>query len=250
MSGHCHDEHSHSHSHSHDGGHDHSDDLTPALQNHIYQQIEFDSIMTLNETVPNSGALIVKKPWSDRLNPDPELVSDTDAELLMYIPFTGQIKLHSLLLRSSDHPSAPSTVHLFLNRDDLDFNAVRDVAPTQTLQLSRTNETQDVPLKRALWNTTRSLTLFFEGNFAASQQDQDGDGDGDGEEGEDDGEKTRLSYLGFKGEFMPLNREPVNVLYEAAPNPADHKIRGTGIGRGVGSGVGGGGAGGANAEGM
>ena len=33
---------------------------------------------------------------------------------------------------------------------------------------------------------------------------------------------TRISYLGFKGDFMRLIREPVNVLYEAAANPADH----------------------------
>lgn len=133
---------------------------------------------------------------------------------------------------------------------------MRDVTPTQTLHLSRTNDVQDVPLKRALWNTTRCLTVFFEGNFAtaaaaaAAAEHGVGDGDGDEDEEEEEEEKTRLSYLGFKGEFMPLSREPVNVLYEAAPNPADHKVRGTGLGRGVGSGVGGGLEDGAAGEGL
>ncbi|KAI9882385.1 MAG: ubiquitin-binding protein cue5, partial [Watsoniomyces obsoletus] len=43
-----------------------------------------------------------------------------------------------------------------------------------------------------------------------------------GEEEGDNEEVTRFSFLGFKGQWMPLNREPVNVLYEAAANPGDH----------------------------
>ena len=60
----------------------------------------------------------------------------------------------------------------------------------------------------------QSITLFFEDNF--------GDGDED---------VTRLSYLGFKGEWMPLGRAPTQILYEAAANPNDHAIKGTGIDR-------------------
>jgi hypothetical protein len=40
---------------------------------------------------------------------------------------------------------------------------------------------------------------------------------------------SRISYLAFKGEFMRLNREPIEVLYERAANPKDHApIVGTG----------------------
>ena len=52
---------------------------------------------------------------------------------------------------------------------------------------------------------TTSITLFFEDNWS------------DGEE-----DVTRIGYLGFKGQFTPLNREPVSFLYEAAANPRDH----------------------------
>lgn len=86
MNNHCHDE-SHSHDHNHGaGGHDHSDDLTPALQSLLYQQIDFDSITTLNESSPHSGKAIVKKTWAERNDTSPELVSDADEQLLMYIP--------------------------------------------------------------------------------------------------------------------------------------------------------------------
>lgn len=35
---------------------------------------------------------------------------------------------------------------------------------------------------------------------------------------------TRVFWIGFKGEFMPLSREPVEVLYEKAANPRDHVL--------------------------
>lgn len=87
MSSHCHDEHDH-HGHAHgEGGHDHSDDITPALQHSLYQHIEFDKITTLNESESGSGKAIVKKTWDERLQDVPELESDSDEQLLMHIPY-------------------------------------------------------------------------------------------------------------------------------------------------------------------
>ncbi len=87
MSGHCHDEHNHS-GHGQDHvGHDHSDDITPALQYSLYQHINFDDITSLNEAEVDSGKAIVKKAWSERLEDHPELESDADEQLLMHIPY-------------------------------------------------------------------------------------------------------------------------------------------------------------------
>ena len=75
---------------------------------------------------------------------------------------------------------------------------------------------QEIAVKRALFNATQQLTLFFVDNF-----------------GEGDEVATQIGYIGFKGEYMKLNKEPVNFLYEAAANPSDHKaIVGTQIGMG------------------
>ncbi|KEQ90717.1 hypothetical protein AUEXF2481DRAFT_59198, partial [Aureobasidium subglaciale EXF-2481] len=216
---HCHDEHEghgHAHGHSH-GAHDHSDDITPALQNSLYQQIDFDAINTLNELSSGSGSKICKKTWDERLSTTPELCSDADEQLLMHIPFTAQIRLHSIIIRTSTSPSAPLTLHLFPNRDDLDFSLAAEITPTQTLSLSQTNQIQEIPIKRALFNTVRSLDLFFEDNWSRGEEDT-----------------TRITYLGFKGEWMALNREPINFVYEAAANPSDHKIV-EGVRGGVGS---------------
>lgn len=84
---HCHNEHGdHGHDHSEGAAHDHSDDITPALQNHIYEQIDFSALNTLNESESRAGMKICQKTWDERLTNEPELVSDADEQLLMHIP--------------------------------------------------------------------------------------------------------------------------------------------------------------------
>ncbi|KAK8134706.1 Galactose-binding protein [Apiospora sp. TS-2023a] len=219
MSHQCHDEHDHS-GHGHDE-HDHSDDITPALQHSLYQHIDFDGVQTLNEETTGSGKAVLKKTWAERLDLEPEVASDADEQLIVQVPFTGQVKLHSILLRTSPSDSAPRTLKLFINRDDVDFDAVADLPPTQVLELSQTGDVQELPVKRALFSKVTRLTLFIEDNF--------GDGDED---------VTRFSYLGFKGEWMALGRAPAQILYEAAPNPNDHALKGTSS-NAMGSGIGG-----------
>lgn len=111
------------------------------------------------------------------------------------------------MIRTADSPSAPRRLKLFRNREDVDFTVANDLKPTQVIELPRSNEVADIAVNRALWNMTTSIDLFFEDNHS------------DGSE-----EVSRVYYLGFKGDFMALNREPVNVLYEAAANPSDHKM--------------------------
>lgn len=120
--------------------------------------------------------------------------------------FIGSIKLHSILLRSDSSPTAPKTLKLYLNRDDLDFGAVSDLPPTQTLELPVTGRVLEIPVKRALFNNCHQLTIFFETNHSG---------------GEDD--VTRMSYLGFRGTWTELKKEAVVTNYETAANPADHK---------------------------
>ncbi|KAL3435284.1 PITH domain-containing protein [Aspergillus tetrazonus] len=208
---HHHHSHNNGHGHCHgDGcdGHDHSNDITPALQSLLYSQIQFDSITTLNEATPQSGAAIVKKTWAERRNDTPELESDADEQLLMYIPFTGQVNVHSILIYTAPTPSAPRTLKLFKNRDDLDFSTASELKPTQTIEVPQQIPGTDVfelPLNRAHWNATTSVTLFFEDNWSGGEE-----------------EVTKVGYIGLKGQFMALNREPVSFLYEAAANPNDH----------------------------
>ncbi|KAM4060624.1 PITH domain-containing protein [Hirsutella rhossiliensis] len=217
---HCHDEHA---GHGHEHEHDHSDDITPALQSSLYEQISFDDITTLNESRRDAGKAVVKKTWAERLDAEPELVSDADEQLLMTVPFTAQVKLHSILLRTSASASAPRTLHLYVNRDDLDFAGAEELEPVQRLELSQTSEVQEVPVKRALFGKVQRLGLFFVDNFGGGAE-----------------EESRVCYVGFRGEWTRLGRAPESILYEAAPQPGDHRVKGASVNQ-MGSGIGGGG---------
>lgn len=110
-----------------------------------------------------------------------------------------------------------------MNQDNLDFSTASELAATQTLEPAQSNELQEIGVKRALFNTVRSLDLFFEDNWSQGDEDE-----------------TTISYIGFKGEWMKLSREPVNFLYEAAANPKDHTLP-AGVGERMGSNIGAGG---------
>lgn len=132
--------------------------------------------------------------------------------------FTGQVKVHSLLIYTAPTPAAPKTLKLFKNRDDLDFATASELKPTQSVEIPQPvpgADVFDLPLNRAYWNATTSITLFLEDNWSNGDEDV-----------------TKVGYVGFKGQFMALNREPVSFLYEAAANPSDHvAIQGvTGVG--------------------
>ena len=118
--------------------------------------------------------------------------------------FAGVLKLHAILVRASASSSCPRTLKVFHNHEDLDFSTCSDVSPTQTLQISQTNEIQEIPVKRTAFGNTYNLSLFVEENY-----------------GDD---VTEVFWLGFKGEFTELNREPFEVLYEKAANPKDHEM--------------------------
>jgi hypothetical protein len=95
--------------------------------------------------------------------------------------FTGQAKLHSILIRTELGDSAPKTLKVFINRDDVDFSSAEDLAPTQEFELSQTSEVQDIAVNRAVFGRVQSLTLFVEDNW-----------------GED---VSRVGYLGFRGSW-------------------------------------------------
>lgn len=60
--------------------------------------------------------------------------------------------------------------------------------------------------KTTSFTNVRSITMYFTSSFG--------------------GEKCKITYIGLKGEFTAINRDPVVTLYEVASNPADHKLKG------------------------
>ncbi|CAA2934865.1 PITH domain-containing At3g04780 [Olea europaea subsp. europaea] len=63
------------------------------------------------------------------------LESDADEQLLIYIPFTQVIKLHSIVIKGPEE-EGPKTVKLFANKEHMGFSNVNDYPPSDTVVLS------------------------------------------------------------------------------------------------------------------
>jgi len=119
-----------------------------------------DSCCILNAA--NAGVLqaVLAKPTAEA--PAEPAKSDCDEQLLITLTLAAPSKLHSLHFSAPDQPTAPKTVKLFLNKDNLSFDDVEDLPATQTLVLHGTSQT--IPLHFVKFQNVSSLVVFIEDN--------------------------------------------------------------------------------------
>lgn len=87
----------------------------------LYTKIDIDKVECLNESSEGSGKKIFKS-WDKRLHFEDYVESDCDAELLINIPFTGNVKLKSIIVLGGNEDSHPARVHLYKNRPSMNFD--------------------------------------------------------------------------------------------------------------------------------
>lgn len=121
--------------------------------------------------------------------------SDTDEQLMLFVPFQSTMKLHSLHVTSApasgeedeEAPMRPKTLRLYTNRSTvLGFDEADDMPSTQTVEIKagdwdKQTATAKVELRFVKFQNISSLVIFV----------VDGDGDG---------EKTRIDRLRLIGE--------------------------------------------------
>lgn len=124
-----------SHGHNCNATCDHSHDDpagdTMGIAYSLYSKINLEGVECLNEAVDGSGKTIFK-PWNERLDNEHVIYSsasmclsfsnsvrcaqyiesDADEELLINIPFTGNVKLKGIIVRGADDDSHPSKMRL------------------------------------------------------------------------------------------------------------------------------------------
>ncbi|KZF24781.1 thioredoxin [Xylona heveae TC161] len=127
--------------------------------------------------------------------------SDTDEQLMLFMPFQSTLKVHSLHLTSlpgepsddseaeDELPMRPKTIRLYTNPSHvLGFEEAEDITPTQSITLSPEDwddktGTAKLELRFVKFQNVSSIVLFI----------VDGDGDGDGE-------RVRLDRVRIIGE--------------------------------------------------
>lgn len=211
--------------HSHD--HEHTDDHD-SLGLSLRPYMDIPRVTCLNEVVAGSGRHILKY-HQDRLSSTPSLQSPPDdPELLLTIPFTEAVTVQSICVQntsSNTQTAAPRILRLFTNREDLDFDMVRDeLPPQQTLELVPADHiimpdvagTIDYPCRPAgRFQNISSLTIFVESNYGETTTTAAAAAAG-----------TEITYVGLKGKGTRAKRMVVEAVYESQGMPKDHKVPG------------------------
>jgi hypothetical protein len=158
---------------------------------------DFGGVRTLFETsMPTTLAMgkgkgaasgsEAKKDWVE---------SDVDEQLMLYIPFTSTLKIHTIQITScapeddddDEAPLRPKTIRLYTNKQhNLGFEEAEDIAAVQQFELKASDwdsntKTAKLELRFVKFQNVSSLVLFV----------VDGDGDG---------EKTRIDRIKIIGE--------------------------------------------------
>mmetsp|Transcript_10257 Transcript_10257/g.22188 ORF Transcript_10257/g.22188 Transcript_10257/m.22188 type:complete len:252 (+) Transcript_10257:144-899(+) len=237
--------------HSHDHEHAEPDDTNASLGASLRPHIDFSGVQCLNESRQNSGRDILKL-YENRLSSAPALLSqedpDEDPELLLIVPFAEAVTMKSLSVMShADAPdrdvtavatAAPRTLRVYANRPNLDFETVRDLAPTATLSLVPPSHqfsdehgagagvgTVDYPLRPAgRFQNVSEIALYFCDNHAMPEGSG---GSNDMDDTDEDRIQTEITYVGFKGKGTNMRRNAVEAVYETQGMKKDHKVPGS-----------------------
>mmetsp|Transcript_46449 Transcript_46449/g.107215 ORF Transcript_46449/g.107215 Transcript_46449/m.107215 type:complete len:206 (-) Transcript_46449:125-742(-) len=168
--------------------------------------IDVENVVGLNEDVPNSARQVFR-PYDSRLD-DARVVEspEGDQELMILVPFTSPVKLTGITVIGGDFGSSPSRVSLYINREDLDFSNVEDVASTQELELVEDfHGAIQHPLRAAKFISVVQLALFFPAALG--------------------GERTRIHWIGLWGVGSEYKRQAVVAVYEAIPNASEKQVQ-------------------------
>jgi thioredoxin len=144
-------------------------------------------------TIPRSRSITDSK--AEKAAKSTWVESDTDEQLMLYMPFQSTLKIHSLHLTSlpptsddSEAPSRPAKIKIYTNRAHiLGFDDAEDAVATQEVTLSKSDwdsktGTAKIELRFVKFQNVSSLVIFVVENEV------------------EDSEKTRLDRIRVIGE--------------------------------------------------
>ncbi|KAF7817401.1 PITH domain-containing protein 1 [Senna tora] len=189
--------------------HDHScEDHDCSSDWSLYKHIDLSKVSALNEAIPGSVKSVFKA-WEHRLNSSEDYLesNEGDPELLVFIPFTSDVKIKSISIVGGADGTSPSKMRAFINRDGIDFSDAQSMQAVQEWDLAENMQgVLEYQTRYSKFQSVGNITLHFPENFG--------------------GDTTKIQYIGFKGEATQLKRDVVaTIVYEITPNPSDHKTR-------------------------
>ncbi|CAM8884706.1 unnamed protein product [Rhodiola kirilowii] len=194
--------------------HDHScEDHDCSSSWSLYKHIDMSKVSALNEAVRGSVKSVFRA-WEHRFDSSGSskyfethaaknflrLLSQNgqgylesnegDPELIVFIPFTSDVKLRSISVVGGADGTSPSKMRAFINRDGIDFSDAQSMQPVQIFKISKCGKPD----------------FAFPDNYG--------------------GDTSQIHYIGLKGEATQMKRDVVaTIVYELMPNPSDHKTK-------------------------
>lgn len=128
-------------------------------------------------------------------------------DLVVYIPFTGEIKVKAIIIIGGEDGTAPGKMKVYKDVEAVDINILEDKKPLQVIDMAE-NVTGEVDylLNITKFTNVSNIVLGFDENFGAPN--------------------TVIKYIGFKGEKLREKFKVVQTVYEIQANLADHKVPG------------------------
>ncbi|CAN6441516.1 unnamed protein product [Victoria cruziana] len=174
----------------------------------LFKHIDMPKVSALNEAIAGSVKFVFKS-WESRLDSSEGFLesNDGDPELLVFIPFTSDVKIKSISVVGGADGTSPSKMRAFINRDGIDFSDAENMQPVQEWELAENVQGMlEYQTRYSRFQSVGNLTLHFPENFG--------------------GDTTQIYYVGLRGEATQLKRDAVaKVVYELMPNPSDHKVK-------------------------
>ncbi|XP_058068325.1 uncharacterized protein LOC131217405 isoform X4 [Magnolia sinica] len=118
--------------------HDHScEEHDCASDWSLYKHIDISKVSALNESVAGSVESVFRS-WEHRLSSSEGFLesNEGDPELLVFIPFTCDVKIKSISIVGGAGGTSPSKMRAFINRDGIDFSDAQSMQPIQEWDLA------------------------------------------------------------------------------------------------------------------
>jgi hypothetical protein len=179
-------------------------------QSNLYPYIDLSRVTALNDGGAASRVLV---PYHQRRPGETYLCrSVADQQLIIVVPFSVTVKITHIGVTgpAAEEARWPATMRAYVNRDDVDFATVEQMACTQSWELAGPHRPEVEPLyatRPAKFQNVQRVTLFFPGNLSG-----------------DDG-STAIEHIGFYGKATGYRRAPVAAVYEARPLATDSRSR-------------------------
>ncbi|XVF48635.1 hypothetical protein PTKIN_Ptkin03bG0206100 [Pterospermum kingtungense] len=216
--------------------------------------VSIAGVAALTEANPGSVKSVFKA-WEERLNSTGEHLenNESDPELLVYIPFTSDVKIKSISVLGGANGTSPSKIKV----NDVSLLGLSTRMTMTSLMLKAYNlfrngiwlvfaRSARIPdevgtyllniVLPLFWNIMihseqltclfvvhedlihSALAMYSKFQSVASITLHFPESFG--------GDTTQIHYIGFKGEATQLKRDVVaTIVYEITPNPSDHKTR-------------------------